>query len=306
MDIQNRFKAFRAGLTRTRNAMFGQLAGLVGASDVTDDTWDELEAILIQADLGVHLALELVEELRARARDEGIIKADAFNQILNHALLSRLVVPPPLALDGDPAVLLMVGVNGSGKTTTAAKLAKKLREERGIRPLLAACDTFRAAATEQLQVWGERLGVDVIAGQPGGDPGAVVYDAVAAARARNANLVIADTAGRLHTKFNLMEELKKIHRVAAKVSRGAPHSVLLVLDATTGQNALQQARAFKEAVGVTGIVLSKMDSSARGGVAFAIQPELNLPINYIGLGETAEDLREFDPEAFVAGLAEVG
>lgn len=302
MTFRDRLSAFRNGLTRTRNAMFGQIAALVGASDVTDDTWDELEATFIQADMGVHVAVDLIEELRTRARDQGVIKAADFNNLLRLTLRERLIDPPPLHLGHNPSVLLMVGVNGSGKTTTTAKLAKKLAEEHSVKPLLAACDTFRAAAVEQLKVWGDRLNVPVVSAQPGADPAAVLYDAIQSAQARGFDLVIADTAGRLHTKFNLMEELKKVYRVAGKAAPGAPHDVLLVLDSTTGQNALQQARAFKEAVQVSGIVLTKMDGSAKGGMAFSIYPELNLPIQYIGFGETAADLRTFDPDAFIAGL----
>jgi fused signal recognition particle receptor len=198
----------------------------------------------------------------------------------------------------------MVGVNGSGKTTTTAKFAKILRDKEKRKPILAAADTFRAAAIDQLKEWGRRLNIEVIAGQPDGDPGAVVYDAVAAAKARNADIVIVDTAGRLHTKFNLMEELKKVRGVAAKASPGAPQAVLLVLDSTTGQNGLSQAKAFTEAVGVTGLVLTKLDGSAKGGVAFAIHRELGLPILFAGLGEKVDDLEPFNPEAFVDGLLE--
>jgi fused signal recognition particle receptor len=200
-----------------------------------------------------------------------------------------------------PAIILLVGVNGSGKTTTAAKLGK-LFSKQGKLVLLAAADTYRAAAVDQLQVWGERLNLPVIAGQPNADPGAVAYDAVQAGLARKFDLVLVDTAGRLHTRFNLMEELKKVYRVVGKALPGAPHAIWLVLDATTGQNALQQARAFKDAVKVNGIILAKLDSSARGGMAFAIQRELGLPILYAGLGEKADDLTPFDPEAFVDGL----
>jgi fused signal recognition particle receptor len=204
-------------------------------------------------------------------------------------------------LNQRPAVVLLVGVNGSGKTTTAAKLGKQFSQQ-GKQVLLAAADTYRAAAVDQLQVWGERLNLPVIAGAPNGDPGAVAFDAVQAGMARQADLVLVDTAGRLHTRFNLMEELKKVHRVVGKAMPGAPHAVWLVLDATTGQNALNQARAFKETVKVTGIILAKLDSSAKGGMAFAIQRELGIPILYAGLGEKPEDLTPFDREAFVDGI----
>ena len=300
----NSLKNFTAGLTRTRQAVFGRIANIVGASEIKDETWDELEAMLIQADLGVTVSTELIERLKKHVGDEGLTKEHDLRAFLRSELMALLDAPPQPQLTGDPAVLLMVGGNGSGKTTTTAKLAKLLRDRDHRKPILAAADTFRAAAIEQLKEWGERVGVDVIATQPGGDPGAVVYDAIAAARARGSDLVIVDTAGRLHTKFNLMEELKKVRGVAAKASPGAPHAVYLVLDSTTGQNALAQAKAFKDTAGVTGVVLSKLDGSAKGGVAFAIRRELNLPIVYAGLGERVEDLAPFDPAAFVDGLLE--
>jgi fused signal recognition particle receptor len=300
--VLDSLKNFTAGLSRTRQAVFGRIANLVGASEITDDTWDELEAMLIQADLGVAVASELLEQLKKHVNEVGVTKAGELRAFLRQALIGLLESAPLPPLKGDPAVLLMVGVNGSGKTTTSAKLAKLLRDRDGRKPLLAAADTFRAAAVEQLQEWGSRIQVEVIAGQPNGDPGAVVYDAIAAARARGNDVVLVDTAGRLHTKYNLMEELKKVRGVAAKASPGAPHAVLLVLDATTGQNGLAQARAFTEAVGVTGLVLTKLDGSAKGGVAFAIRRELGLPIVLAGLGETVSDLIPFDPQAFVDGL----
>lgn len=300
--VLDSFKNFAAGLTRTRNTVFGRIANLVGATEITDETWDELEATFIQADMGPAVATELVGRLQKYVHETGATRSGDLRKFLRQELIGLLQSPPMAPLTGSPAVLLMVGVNGSGKTTTAAKLAKILRDKERRRPVLAAADTFRAAAIGQLQEWGNRLKVDVIAGQPDGDPGAVVYDAIAAARARGYDIVIVDTAGRLHTKFNLMEELKKVRGVAAKASPGAPQSVLLVLDSTTGQNGLAQAKAFAEAVGVTGIVLTKLDGSAKGGVAFAIRRELNLPIVYAGLGETVDDLVPFDPAAFVDGL----
>ena len=295
---------FAAGLARTRQAVFGRVANVLGVGDINNDTWDELETTLIEADMGVAVASELIKKLKRRVYEEGTTQRTDLLAFLRSELLALLDSPPALELNGDPAVLLMVGVNGSGKTTTTAKLAKALRDRAGRKPILAAADTFRAAAVDQLKEWGRRIGVDVIAGQPDGDPGAVVYDTIAAARARQYDLVIVDTAGRLHTKYNLMEELKKVRGVAAKASAGAPHAVLLVLDATTGQNALAQARAFKEAVGVTGVVLTKLDGSAKGGMAFAIRRELNLPIHFVGLGEKLDDLVVFDPAAFVNGLLE--
>lgn len=300
--VLNSLKNFTAGLSRTRDAVFGRIATIVGASEISEATWDELEETLIQADMGVTVATELIERLRKHVQETGLTKTGDLRAFLRQELIGLLQTEPLPPLVGSPAVLLMVGVNGSGKTTTAAKLAKVLRDKDKRKPILAAADTFRAAAIGQLQEWGRRLNVEVIAGQPDGDPGAVVWDAIAAAKARGHDIVIVDTAGRLHTKFNLMEELKKVRGVAAKASPGAPHGVLLVLDSTTGQNGLAQAKAFTEAVGVTGIVLTKLDGSAKGGVAFAIRRELNLPIVYAGLGETVDDLMPFDPAAFVDGL----
>ncbi|MRR29636.1 signal recognition particle-docking protein FtsY, partial [bacterium] len=231
-----------------------------------------------------------------------VVKTLELSSLLENELLSRLSEPATLDFSQPkPAVLLLVGVNGSGKTTTAAKLGKRLTNE-GKRVLLAAADTYRAAAIDQLQVWATRLNLPVVAGQPDSDPGAVAYDAVQAGIARNMDVVIVDTAGRLHTRYNLMEELKKVHRVVGKALPGAPQAVLLVLDATTGQNAINQARAFQEAVKVNGVILTKLDSSARGGMAFAIQKELNLPILFAGLGEKPEDLTPFDRVAFVHGI----
>jgi fused signal recognition particle receptor len=292
---------WRDGLAKTSKATFGRIAGLLGATEITPETWDELEALLIQADLGIETATEVIESLRRRVRTEGLTRSDELERALRFELRQRLAEPPPIVWTGRPSVLLVVGVNGSGKTTTIAKLGKRFREE-GKSVLFGAADTFRAAAVDQLQVWGDRLGVDVIAGAPESDPGAVAFNAVQSGSARELDLVIVDTAGRLHTRFNLMEELKKVYRVVGKALPGAPHAVWLVLDATTGQNALQQARAFKQAVNVTGVILAKLDSSARGGMAFAIERELGLPILFAGLGEKADDLQPFDPDAFVEGI----
>jgi len=291
-------------LTRTRNAVFSRIAGLVGASQITAATWEELEALLIQADVGVETTLYLVERLRRRASAEAILKADVFRAALREELRALLPDPPPLNLNGRPlSVVLIVGVNGSGKTTSIAKLAYRYRQE-GRKVLLAAADTFRAAAMDQLEVWAGRAGVDIVTGPEGGDPGAVVFDALQAARARGMDLVIADTAGRLHTQYNLMAELRKVHKVIARNIEGAPHETLLVLDATTGQNALSQAKHFQEAVAVTGVVLAKLDSTARGGMVFAIARELGLPVRFVGTGEALEDLAPFDADAFVDGLLE--
>lgn len=300
--MDNIFNKWRHGLEKTSKAAFGRIATVFGATQIDDETWDELEAILVQADVGVETTLEIIEAMRQRVEDEGIIFTGDLQNTLHDELLRRLDTVSSLNIEGNqPAVVMLVGVNGSGKTTTAAKLGKQFRQE-GKQVLLAAADTYRAAAVDQLQVWGERLSLPVIAGQPGADPGAVAYDAVQAAISRRSDIVLIDTAGRLHTRFNLMEELKKVHRVVGKALPGAPHAVWLVLDATTGQNAIIQARAFKEAVKVNGVILAKLDSSAKGGMAFAIQKELGLPILYAGLGEKPEDLTRFDRKAFVDSI----
>jgi fused signal recognition particle receptor len=304
--MTNIFSKWKEGLAKSSKAAFGQIATLLGTSEVTPDTWDDLEALLIQADLGMDTADIILDSMERRVDSEGMIKTSQVKAGLHEELRKQLKTPPTITFTEIPTVILVVGVNGSGKTTTIAKLAQRYTKE-GKRVILGAADTFRAAAVDQLEVWGQRLDVPVIAGQAGGDAGAVAYDAVQAGISRKSDLVIIDTAGRLHTRFNLMEELKKVHRVVSKAMPGAPQHVWLVMDATTGQNALQQARAFKSAVHVTGVILAKLDSSARGGMAFAIQRELDLPILFAGLGEKADDLQPFDPDAFVEGiLAEVG
>ncbi len=295
------FTKWRSGLAKTSKTAFGRLKSILGATEITQDTWDELEALLVQADLGIETATEILESLQSTVRTEGLTLSDELFESLRAELRSRLQVPPAFAWVNRPSVIMMVGVNGSGKTTTIAKLGQRFHNE-GKSLLFGAADTFRAAAVDQLQVWGDRLGVDVIAGAPESDPGAVAFNAVQAGSARGVDLIFIDTAGRLQTRFNLMEELKKVNRVIGKALPGAPHAVWLVLDATTGQNAMQQARAFKEAVGVNGVILSKLDSSARGGMAFAIQRELGLPILFAGLGEKLDDLTLFDPDAFVQGI----
>jgi len=294
---------WRSGLAKTSKTAFGRLASILGATEITQDTWDDLEALLVQADMGIETATEILDSLQRLVRTEGLTRSDELWDAIRTELRSRLVEPPALEWTDKPAVIMMVGVNGSGKTTTIAKLGQRYRVE-GKSLLFGAADTFRAAAVDQLQVWGDRLGVGVIAGAPESDPGAVAYNSVQSGIARSVDVILIDTAGRLQTKFNLMEELKKVHRVIGKALPGAPHEVWLVLDATTGQNAMQQAKAFKEAVNVTGVILSKLDSSARGGMAFAIQRELALPILFAGLGEKPEDLTLFDPDAFIKGILE--
>jgi fused signal recognition particle receptor len=295
---------WREGLSKTSKSAFGRLADLLGTSEIKKETWDDLESLLIQADMGLETTTEVITGLKSLVRDQGLTRAEEFHNALRVELRRRLITPSPLKWPGDsagPTVILIVGVNGSGKTTTIAKLGKRFIEE-GRTVLFGAADTFRAAAVDQLQVWGGRLNVEVIAGAPESDPGAVAFTAVQAGIARKSNVILIDTAGRLHTRFNLMEELKKVNRVVGRALKGAPHEVWLVLDATTGQNALQQARAFKEAVKVSGVILAKLDSSARGGMAFAIQHELQLPILYAGLGEKLDDLQPFDPDAFIEGI----
>jgi fused signal recognition particle receptor len=300
--MDNIFNKWRQGLEKTSKSTFGKIATVLGATEIDDDTWENLESILVQADLGVETTEEIVNALKRRVEEEGIIRSSSLGKTMRDELLRRLDPVPPLNLDGhQPAVVLLVGVNGSGKTTTAAKLGKQFRQQ-GKQVLLAAADTYRAAAVDQLQVWGERLNLPVIAGAPNADPGAVAFDAVQAGIARKADIVLIDTAGRLHTRYNLMEELKKVYRVVGKALPGAPHAVWLVLDATTGQNALNQARAFKDTVKVNGVILAKLDSSARGGMAFAIQKQLGLPILFAGLGEKPEDLERFNREGFVDGV----
>jgi fused signal recognition particle receptor len=290
-------------LEKTRGGVFGAVRSLFQARRELDAAfWDELEERLIQADLGAHTTADVVDALRAQHARRRFDSPEAAEAALRD-LLADLLGPADATLNlPEPlAVVLVIGVNGVGKTTTIAKLARYLRDE-GRTPILAAGDTFRAAAIDQLKIWGERTGVPVVAQRPGSDPSAVVFDGIGAARARGADLLIVDTAGRLHTKTNLMNELKKVRRVAENQLPGAPHETLLVLDAVTGQNGLLQAKTFTEAVGVTGLILAKLDSSAKGGVVFSIAQELRLPIKFVGTGEQLDDLAPFDPQEFVAAL----
>ncbi len=297
------FKSIRESLSRTRQSVFGQIAGVLGAGDITEETWEDLEALLIQADVGVPTTIYLVDALRERVRRDGLYRAEQLLGALRSELRAILVDPPPFDLEEKRllTVVMVVGVNGSGKTTTIGKLAHRYKAQ-GRKVMLAAGDTFRAAAIDQLAIWGQRADVPVIAGQPGGDPAAVAYDGIRAARARGYDLLFIDTAGRLHTKFNLMKELEKVYGVCKKSVHAAPHDVLLVLDAPTGQNALTQAAKFKESVHVTGVILTKLDSTAKGGMVFAIYRELGLPVRFIGTGERIEDLAPFDADQFIAGL----
>ena len=299
--MNNIFSKWKDGLSKTSKATFGQIATLLGATETEEELWDDLEALLIQADLGIETADEVLTALEERVDREGLTKAHELRSVLREELRARLSSAPPPEFTTSPAVILIVGVNGSGKTTTIAKLGRYFTRQ-GKRVLLGAADTYRAAAVDQLEIWSERLDLPIVSGQPGADAGAVAFDTVQSAIHRRADIVLIGTAGRLHTRFNLMEELKKVHRVVGKAMPDAPHAVWLVMDATTGQNALPQARAFKDVVKVNGIILAKLDSSARGGMAFAIQRELGLPILFAGLGEKPEDLEPFDPDRFVDGV----
>ncbi len=301
--MNNILSRWKAGLARTSKATFGQFATIFGATDINDDTWEKLESLLIHADVGVETTITILDKLEDRVDREGIIRESDLNLLLREELRCHLDVPPTVQFTEKPFIILVVGVNGSGKTTTIAKLGKRFADQ-GKQVILGAADTFRAAGVDQLEIWAERVKLPVISGQLGGDAGAVAYDTVQAAIARKADIAIIDTAGRLHTRYNLMEELKKVYRVVGKALPGAPHSVWLVMDATTGQNALQQARAFKEAVHITGIILAKLDSSARGGMVLAIQKELGIPILFAGLGEQLDDLQPFDADLFISGLVQ--
>ena len=288
------FSRLRDSLSKSRRALTGEIAS--AAFDPGNDLdWERLEEALIAGDVGVRATAELVRRLEARGE-----LAD-LNAALAEEAAALFGEPPTLDVVHEPAVILVVGVNGTGKTTTIGKLAAKLAEHRRS-VLVAAADTFRAAAEEQLEIWAQRAGADFVGSERGGDPAAVAYDAVDAATARSRDVVIVDTAGRLHTQINLMEELAKIRRVLAGRLDGAPHETLLVVDATTGQNGLQQARLFGEAVGVTGVVLTKLDGSAKGGVAIPIVYELGLPVKLVGVGEGLDDLRPFDPVDYARAL----
>jgi fused signal recognition particle receptor len=289
-------------LKRTKESWFGKAMSLFDRASIGKEVWEELEEILISADVGLSTTEKLINAVKQRAADEKL-DGSQVRDILKEEMVKILTVParPAVAAITPPEIILVVGVNGSGKTTSIAKLSFRLKKE-GKNVLLAAADTFRAAAIDQLKKQGERVGVDVIAHQPGADPGAVVYDAVQAARSRHVDVLIIDTAGRLHTKFNLMEELKKVKRVVTKLDAATPHQVILVLDATTGQNGLAQARHFTEAVGVTGIYIAKLDGTAKGGIVLAICDELKVPILQIGVGEGLEDMVDFNAKEFAEAL----
>ena len=296
-----------SAVNRSRRGLFGRIRGVFQRSRLDDSLWEELEEILISGDVGVETSLDLVAGLKERTRRDSLQEPEQVFSALKEELVTVLTSVSnnsdgkPTTAEKPPYVILVVGVNGVGKTTSIAKLAYAYKEA-GSSVLLAAADTFRAAAIDQLQIWGRRVGVDVVAHSQGADPGAVAYDSFQAARARGADTLIIDTAGRLHTKTNLMAEAKKIHSVVKRLEPSAPHEVLLALDATTGHNGLSQARAFTDALGCTGVFLAKLDGTARGGIVLAISRELGIPIDYIGTGEGMEDMAPFNPKEFVEAL----
>ncbi|MBM4444843.1 MAG: signal recognition particle-docking protein FtsY [Chloroflexi bacterium] len=295
-------KKTEEAVKRTRETWFGKITRLFERSSIEKETWEELEELLIAADTGVDTATTLTQRVKERVSREKISDAQQARTALMQemALILKVNGNAP-AVTASPRVVLVVGVNGSGKTTSIAKLGYSFKRD-GNKVMLAAADTFRAAAIDQLKWWGERIEAEVIAHQQGADPGAVVFDALQAAKNRGVQVVIVDTAGRLHTKFNLMEELKKIRRVIQRIDPSGPHETLLVLDATTGQNGLNQAKHFTEAVGVSGIILTKLDSTAKGGIVLAICDQLKIPVRFIGTGEKLDDLAPFDPQTFVEAI----
>lgn len=298
------FERLKSGLTKTHENLIGRIDTLLqGKKQIDADTLEDLEEILISADIGVATAVELIRLLEQRLKRNELQDVGALKKALKEEVLARLSRQyAPLETDAhSPYVIMVIGVNGVGKTTTIGKLASRFTAQ-GKKVLLAAGDTFRAAAAEQLEIWGERVGVDVIRHKEGADPSAVAFDACRAALARKCDIVMVDTAGRLHTKVNLMEEMKKIRRILGREIPGAPHETLLVIDAATGQNALSQVKLFKEAANVTGIALTKLDGTAKGGIVVAVCNEFRIPVRFIGVGESIEDLREFDPGQFVEAL----
>ncbi|MEK6326075.1 MAG: signal recognition particle-docking protein FtsY [Actinomycetota bacterium] len=296
------WRRLRESLSKSRRALQAELGSSL-FERLDDQTWERLEEALILADVGARTTADVVRRLEGEVDAGSIEGADAVRERLVE-LLAEVAGPDNAEIDlsSRPAVIMVVGVNGTGKTTTIGKLAWRLRNELGLSVIVAAADTYRAAAIEQLEAWAERADAEIIRGSAGGDPGAVLFDAIAAAQSRGADVVVADTAGRLHTHANLMAELAKMRRVAAKRLEGAPHECLIVIDATTGQNGLRQAQVFAEAVDLTGVVLTKLDGTAKGGIALAIASELGLPVKLIGIGEGLEDLRPFDAREFAAAL----
>ncbi len=295
-------RSLRDGLAKTRKSFSDKVGALILGNKIDEGFLDELEEALIASDVGVETASFVLKDLKERFKRNELSSPEQVKERLRQLLFEILSARPSVfSLTATPSVVLVVGVNGTGKTTTIGKLANRLQAD-GKKVMLAAGDTFRAAASEQLSIWGERAGIPVIKHKEGADPSAVVFDAVSAAKARAVDVLIVDTAGRLHTKSNLMEELKKVRRILSRELPGAPHETLLVLDGNTGQNALVQTKMFHEAVGVTGIVLTKLDGTSKGGIIFAIYKELSIPVKFVGIGEAIEDLRNFDPREFVDAL----
>ncbi|MFQ5901041.1 MAG: signal recognition particle-docking protein FtsY [Thermodesulfobacteriota bacterium] len=295
-------KGLKKGLARTHSALIKKIEGVVSRGGVEAEVIEGIEEALITTDIGVETTLAIIEKAKTDLKGKDLYNKETVTGVLRRLISDELKgCERPLEINFSPTVVMVVGINGVGKTTTIGKLGWHFKEE-GKNALFAAADTFRAAATEQLEIWGKRIGVDVIKQEMGTDPGAVAFDAVMAAKTRDVDILFVDTAGRLHTKVNLMEELKKVKRVIGKGLEGAPHEVLLVLDATTGQNAIVQARKFHEAVGVTGIALVKLDGTARGGIIVTIVRELNIPIRYVGIGEGLNDLMSFDSKEFVEAM----
>jgi fused signal recognition particle receptor len=297
------FRRMRENMRKTREALSAEVQATLFQGDLDEDTWERLEEALIYADVGARTTAQVVSQLEQEAEEGDLVGGEALTARLAE-LLAKLARTGDDTIDlrHEPAVILVVGVNGTGKTTSIGKLAWHLRKTLGLTVVIGAADTFRAAAVEQLERWGERAGVDVVKGAEGSDPGAVAFDAVARGRERGADVVIVDTAGRLHTQRDLMAELEKVRRVITKQMPDAPHETLMTVDATTGQNGVRQAKLFGEAVDVTGVILTKLDGTAKGGIVLAVQAELGIPVKLVGVGETAADLIEFDPEEFVDAL----
>ena len=296
------FSKISAGLKKTRDSIMGSVNSMLHAfTKIDEELFEELEEILIMGDVGAPTSARICEELRRKVKERGVTDPEAVRGLLYETVAEMLRGGQELRLTTKPSVILVIGVNGVGKTTTIGKLAARFRTE-GKKVVLGAADTFRAAAIEQLEIWAERAGADIVKHTQGADPAAVVFDSIAAAKARGADVVICDTAGRLHNKKNLMDELAKISRIIDRELPDADKEVLLVLDATTGQNAVNQAREFKNAAGITGIVLTKLDGTARGGVVLAIREDLDVPVKFIGVGEGVDDLQPFDPDDFARGI----
>jgi len=296
------FDKLKAGLAKTKQHLVDKVDEVVFGRKIDETTLEEIEEILLSADIGTKTATDITEQIRERIKNDQLHSSEDLRAVIKREMTKSLGKAHPVSVpDQKPFIILTVGVNGVGKTTTIGKLASRFKAE-GYSVLLAAGDTFRAAAIEQLEIWAKRTGADFIKHQSGSDPAAVAYDAVEAAKHRKIDIVIIDTAGRLHTKAPLMEELKKISRVIKKSIPDAPHETLLIIDSTTGQNAIRQAHIFNEAIGITGIALTKLDGTAKGGIIFAINKEFNIPIKLIGIGEGVDDLKDFDPESFVKAL----